>query len=218
MPPLSTTEYNEYLTNLLRGNRSACTRTVEKLLEHNIPVYELYLGLFQPSLYDVGRLWERNEISVAVEHLATAITESLLTLVYPILFRTERVGKKAVISCVTHEYHQIGAKMAADAFELNGWDSYFLGANTPVSDLIELVDQTQPDIVGLSLAVYSHVPQLNDAIEQLRSTFPGANVLVGGQAFRSDGARMIKRYRGVEYVPSVLELDGMITEATGNGR
>ncbi len=92
----------------------------------------LYMDLFQRSLYAVGELWELNKISVAREHLATAITESLLNLVYPRLFENTPTGKKVVVSCAANELHQIGGKIVADFFELNGWESHFLGANTPV--------------------------------------------------------------------------------------
>ena len=98
-------------------------------------VYPFYNNLFQKSLYRVGELWESNRISVAKEHLATAITEGLLNLVYPKLFEPEqyRKGRTILISCTANEFHQIGGKMVADVCELNGWDSHFLGANTPVN-------------------------------------------------------------------------------------
>ena len=69
------------------------------------------------------------------EHLATAISESLLNLTYPRLFAQPRNGKSAVVTCVSNEYHQIGGKMVADIFELNGWRGHFLGANMPEADL-----------------------------------------------------------------------------------
>ena len=151
--PLTENEYRDYLDNLLSGNRQACMDVVQRLLDEKVGVRAIYLDLFQRSLYDVGSMWERNEISVAVEPLATAVTERLMSLVYPVLFRGERVNKKAVVACVANEYHQIGGRMVADIFELNGWDSYFLGANTPTSSLIDMISRTEPDIVGLSLAV-----------------------------------------------------------------
>ncbi|MFW5783131.1 MAG: cobalamin B12-binding domain-containing protein [Spirochaetota bacterium] len=211
--PLAEDQYRGYLDDLLSGNRQACTDVVQKLLDEKVGVRSIYLDLFQRSLYDVGSMWERNEISVAVEHLATAVTERLMSLVYPILFRSERVNRKAVVACVANEYHQIGGKMVADIFELNGWDSFFLGANTPTSELINLVSRTEPEVVGLSLAVYSRLPELQRAIELIRSRFPDTNVLVGGQAFAYGGVEALRVYSGVTYVPSVEELEPLILSA-----
>jgi MerR family transcriptional regulator, light-induced transcriptional regulator len=70
--PLTENAYRGYLDDLLSGNRQACMDVVQKLLGQKVGVRSIYLDLFQRSLYDVGSMWERNEISVAVEHLATA--------------------------------------------------------------------------------------------------------------------------------------------------
>ncbi|MBV5326804.1 MAG: cobalamin-dependent protein, partial [Chlorobium sp.] len=113
--------------------------------------------LFQKSMYRVGELWEINEISVAREHLATTITESMLSITYPHLFTGLQSAKKAIISCTANEYHQLGGKMVADIFELHGWDTHFLGVNTPINELLACIDEIKPDLIGLSLAVYFNV-------------------------------------------------------------
>ena len=82
--------YRDYLENLLKGRRSVCFRTVSSLLDNGVELKTLYLDLFQRSLYEVGDQWESNRISVSTEHLATAITESLLPLAYPRLFSSEK--------------------------------------------------------------------------------------------------------------------------------
>ncbi|MFW6371304.1 MAG: cobalamin B12-binding domain-containing protein, partial [Bacteroidota bacterium] len=119
--------YKDYQKQLLNGNRLACKDIVENLLKEGIQVRDIYLNLFQRSLYEVGALWEANKISVAIEHMCTAITESLINIVYPYLTPMPKVDKKAVVMCTPGEYHQIGARIVADYFELNQWDSYFLG-------------------------------------------------------------------------------------------
>ena len=85
--------YSEYLSHLLSGRRTECNRMVQGLLDAGIAVKDLYKDLLQKSLYEIGWLWERNKISVAREHLATAITEGVMNLVYPALFRTEKKRK-----------------------------------------------------------------------------------------------------------------------------
>ena len=69
--------YQEYLACLLAGNKERCQIIVADLLGAAIEIKELYIGLFQRSLYEIGELWERHKISVAVEHMATAITNFL---------------------------------------------------------------------------------------------------------------------------------------------
>lgn len=202
--------YQEYLELLLAGNRSGCRRMVTTLLDHKIDIKKLYTELFQKSLYDVGRLWERNKISVAREHLSTAITEGVMDLVYPHLFSGERTDKKVIIACTAEEHHQVGGKMVADIFETLGWDSHFLGANTPVDALISLIDEVRPNIVGLSLSMYFNLPRLNTALDAIQSNFMGLNVIVGGQAFALGGTQIVKPYPHVGYLSSITELKGYI--------
>lgn len=211
---LSSDEYNTYLDNLLSGRKDECASLVEELIGRGRRMHDIYVKLFQRSLYDVGSLWEHNRISVASEHLATAVTESLFSLVYPQIFRSERVGKQAVISCVANEFHQIGAKMVADVFELNGWDGLFVGSNTPTDDLLTLVDDKEPDLIGLSLSIYFNLPRLIEIIELINRRFSELRIIVGGQAFRFGGADAVKKFPGVLYVSSLTELEAMIRSET----
>lgn len=202
--------YKSYLSHLLAGNKSDCRAIVEQLIEQEISVQELYTALFQASMYEVGHLWETHQISVAVEHLATAITEGLLHHTYPILFASERIGKSAIISCVPKEYHQIGAKLIADIFELNGWDSYFLGANTPAHSIIKMIDDKQPDLLGLSISLPTSKRWLEQMIETVQSSFPQLDIIIGGQGLVKEGTLLESQYRGLSYINSIDSLEKMI--------
>jgi methanogenic corrinoid protein MtbC1 len=204
--------YETYLTSLLDGKRSKCRDIVQKLLDERIDLKRLYTDLFQRSMYRVGKLWENNQITVANEHLATSITESLLNLAYPSIFARERIGRKAVISCAANELHQIGGKMVADIFELNGWDGYFLGANSPIEETARFIHEIRPDVAGISLSILSNLDHLKRGIEAIRSDFPNMDLLIGGQAFRWGGIDTVKQYAGTEYIQSLNDLEKMIGE------
>jgi methanogenic corrinoid protein MtbC1 len=202
---------DNYIDALIQGNRQACHRIVADLLAGGTEIRTLYSELFQHSLYQVGELWETNRISVAVEHLATSITESLMSLVYPRLFSAEHIGKKAVISCAVNESHQIGAKMVADLFELNGWDGHFLGVNTPVPDQIRFIHDTRPDVAGFSLSIHSTLPMLVEHIDAIRSTFKDLPIIFGGQAFRWGGVEKMDQFSETRYIASLDDLETFIS-------
>jgi len=209
-PLITESLYRRYMDGLMAGERTACADIVRDLLARDIGLYDLYIHLFQRSLYEIGELWEANRISGAVEHLATTITEGLLTLVYPRIFAAEHIGRKAVVSCVANEYHQIGGKMAADVCELNGWDGYFLGANTPTEDLVRFIDQKRPDLLGLSLALDLDFDNLRRVVERVRGAFRNLPIVVGGQAFRRGGSEVIAAYPGVSYIPTLTEFEAIL--------
>jgi len=198
--------YGKYFEQLIKGNKKGCDLIVSQLLDVHTPVQVIYEKLFQRSLYEIGSLWETNKISVAVEHLATSITERLMTRLYPIIFKAEKTGNQSIICCIANEYHQIGARMVADTFELCGWDSYFLGANTPDEDLLDMIEQKHPDVLGLSLSIYFNIKELVSVVEKVRTQFPGLDIMVGGQAFRLGGKEILNRYKNVSYIGSLFEL------------
>ena len=202
--------YFKYFQCLLKGNRRECREIVLSLLENDVDIKSLYVDLFQRALYETGELWAQNQVSVAVEHMATSITESLFPLVYPKIFMAEHTGGKAIISCVANEFHQIGGKMVADILELNGWDTLFLGANTPLLDLMDLINEQQPDQVGLSLSLYSNLPYLLSIIDSIRERYPRLPLFVGGQAFRFGGSEVLSRYEEVTQINSLAELEKYI--------
>jgi hemerythrin-like metal-binding protein len=175
--------FTTYLERLLQGDQKECGLIVQRLLAEGVSFENLYVGLFQRAMYHTGELWMKNEISVATEHLVTAITLRMMTLVHPLLLDSSRNGKTAVVTCVGGELHQVGGKMVSDMFELHGWDSYFLGGNTPVEGLLELIEEKQPEVLCLSVSLSSHIGQFKETVEKTRSRFPDLNILAGGQAF-----------------------------------
>jgi MerR family transcriptional regulator, light-induced transcriptional regulator len=208
--------YQEYQSKIIAGDRGRCVEIVKELLESEIQLKELYIQLFQRSLYEVGRLWETNKISVAVEHLCTSITESLINLVYPYMFAAEHSGKKAVITCTPGEYHQIGARMLADYFELKGWDSYFLGSNTPVTGLVKFIEECHPDLLAVSMSVYFNLNSLHTLVKSVCEYFPDLEIIVGGQAFNWGGADSLKSFTRVTYISSLDDLDDKILNPKQN--
>jgi len=204
--------YSNYFNSLIKGSKNECVAIFDEVIKSNVPVEKIYTQLFQRSLYQVGEYWEMNRISVATEHMATAITENLMIKLQPELFSTERTGKKAVIACVANEYHQVGGKMVADIFEMYGWDGYFVGANTPNTELLRFIESKNPDLIGLSLSIYSNLPELKNTLVKIRQHFPDLPVMVGGQAFRWGGTEIIQNFSNVAYLSSVEDLHKFINQ------
>jgi methanogenic corrinoid protein MtbC1 len=191
---------------LLEGKKRICDNVIDELLEKNVPLIPLYQQLFRPSLYKIGELWEFNKISVATEHMATSIVESLMNRVYANVPLEKRVDNKIVITTVESELHQIGAKMAADISEISGWDSYFLGASVPTQELLRFLHQTKPEVVGLSLSVYFNLDNLEKMIAAIKKEFDQMKILIGGQAFLHGGTDIVDSYSNLYYLPDLNEL------------
>ena len=140
-----------------------------------------------PAQYEVGRRWERNEISVATEHVATAITQYVMAQLYGHLEIPETVRGNAVVTGVEGELHQLGANMVADVLEAEGWNVRFLGTQLPHGDVLGAVEDHEPRLLGVSATVLFNLPAVGRLIEDARSRFGSElRIVVGGGAFRSN--------------------------------
>lgn len=202
--------YLEYLSNLLEGDKNKCAAIVNHLHEDKIDLKDLYTNLFQRSLTRVGKLWESGRICIATEHMASTITECMLGFSSSRLISIPKNGKKAVITCVPKEFHQIGARMVSDIFEVNGWCSYYLGANVPCGEIYELLDEKKPDVLGLSISIYLNLVRLIDMIDKVRDRYPDLTIIIGGQALDKTKSDILHRYKDVHFINDLDSLERFI--------
>lgn len=176
-----------YLTALLRTERRAAAEIISAAVRDGLSIRELYLDVFQPVQREVGRLWQNNEISVAQEHYCTASTQWLMAQFYPQILATPRNGRTVVVACVGNELHEVGTRMVADFFEMDGWDSVYTGANTPTSALVELICRERPNLIALGITMTYHLGTATSLIESLRSDSRCGDVkiIAGGYVFRN---------------------------------
>jgi methanogenic corrinoid protein MtbC1 len=148
------------------------------------PLEQIYTGLLQEAQYEVGRLWEANEISVAQEHYSTAVTQLIMSLLYPRVSETPKTRGTFVGVCVEGEMHEVGIRMVCDLFELRGWKSLYLGASIPSADLLRFVEQRPPDVIGISAIYHLNVEGVRQLITQLRSREQRhVTIMAGGRPF-----------------------------------
>jgi methanogenic corrinoid protein MtbC1 len=173
----------EYVDLLRNAERRAAIDLVLRAADEH-PVEEIYTGLLQEAQYEVGRLWEANEISVAQEHYSTAVTQLVMSLLYPRICDTPKTRGAFVGVCVEGELHEVGIRMVCDLFELRGWRSFYLGSSMPPDDLLRFIEQKRPDVIGISAIYEANVESARKVIAQLRTIAPSdVTILAGGRPF-----------------------------------
>lgn len=187
--PLSKTA-EAYLKALLGGRRDQAGAVIQAARDNGVPMQDIYLHILQPALREVGRLWQLGQISVAQEHFFTAATQVIMARFYDEVFSGPRNGLTMVAACVNGELHEIGMRMVADIFELKGWSTIYLGANTPPAGIVSMTISNGADVLALSATIASHVPFVRNVISMLRAHPQGKRVavLVGGYPFNLEPA------------------------------
>lgn len=202
--------YDQFLNALLEGDRSVCANIIRGQLNKGVPVIEIYESLLKTALYQVGELWEHNKISVATEHLASAIIEAILNEIYPSIRANRNVQKSVALTCVEGELHEVGIRMVSDVFEMHAWNTLFLGSNTPASELARFLKEKNPDVLAISISLYFHIPALEAMIRKISAEFPNLLIFTGGQAFRHGGEAVLSKYKNVIYTPDLFTLNEIL--------
>lgn len=170
-----------YLNATLAGDAVEAVRlAMETGVSAGVSPAELELRMILPAQREVGRLWQENRISVAQEHLATSISQLVMSHLYAHLPRPEANGRRILVACVEGELHDLGARMGADFLEMAGFEVQFLGADVPHSELAAVVEGEQPDLLGLSATMPFRWPSLERAVAEVRAVMPGLPIIVGG--------------------------------------
>jgi len=175
-----------FLSAILGGQRQAALNIVDEALRAGHTHVDIYVNVFTEALHRVGELWEMNKISVAREHIATAITQYAIAAIYPRLVPTAVRRGSMVVTGVAGELHQIGANLVADAMEANGWTVRFLGTNLPHSSVLAAIEEISADILCISTTIVANLPSVADLLQTVRSKLNrhSRKIVLGGTAYR----------------------------------
>jgi MerR family transcriptional regulator, light-induced transcriptional regulator len=178
----------QYLKLLIDGDRHSAGKMIIEAVDNGISVKDIYLHVFQSSLYEVGRLWQENKITVAQEHYITAATQLIMSQLYPYISNNEKTGKVLVATSVSHELHEVGVRMVADFFEMDGWKTYYLGANTPTESVIQTIISKRADLILISATISSHIGEVIELISTIHRCMEcrEPKIIVGGYPFNID--------------------------------
>lgn len=130
-------------------------------------------------------MWQKGELSVGMEHFCTNCTQVIMAMLYPQLFKGSYCEKRLLAACVHGELHELGLRMLSDFFEMDGWDTDYLGANTPLESIVRAIEEKPVDVLAISATMYYHLENAQKIISAVRQA-SDAKILLGGYSFRID--------------------------------
>jgi methanogenic corrinoid protein MtbC1 len=168
---------------------------LNKLQSKEIDVINLYCNILTSALNQMVCKPEEEKIAVFKEHVQTAIVRTILECSYPyILEKREEVGREkrgsAIILCPPEEYHDLGARMVSDFFTIAGYETIFVGSNTPYQDILYSLQIMKPEIIAISVSNYYNLVAAKRMISEIKQiTTLSAKIVVGGYAFHDDDSK-----------------------------
>ena len=178
-------EAENYLSYLINMEKDKAVKYILNLVDNGTAVEDIYLKIFQPVQYEIGRLWQLNQISIAQEHYGTSVTQLAMSQLYPNIFTSFQKGKKALTTCIGDELHELGIRMVADLLELNGWDTIHLGSNTPAPEILEIIEEKNIDVLAISATLPNQLEESKGLISAVREKdkLSQVKIMVGGRLF-----------------------------------
>lgn len=185
--------YDEFMMYFEKENKEKAIPYVLDLLKNQkIDVIELYVNLLTPALNNLSCPKEEEKISIWKEHIKTAIVRTIVECAYPyVMEKKNEIHKEwkgtAVVLCPPEEYHDLGARMVTDFLTICGYETIFVGSNTPQLDFYHAISMIKPAIIAISVSNYYNIVVTKKMIQQIKDKVDyKPAIIVGGNAFNYD--------------------------------
>lgn len=165
---------------LLAGDRKECFRLVRSWQDEGLPEIDIYESVLLPALAMIGGRWERNEVTITTEHIATEIIRQIIGHFAASCCEPPRREGTVMIGCVPNEYHDLAGMIVTNMLEAEGWRVHFYGQSVPHGDVVGHVAQTQPGVAILIMKMLQHLDSTIRLARDIRRVSPSTRVLVGG--------------------------------------
>ncbi len=204
---------NELMRFLLKADHLGSLNLAKGSVHSIADLEEFYIHVLQQAMYEIGCLWERGEISVAQEHLTSAIVNRVMAWLAQLDFKSCPNNKRAIVTACSNEFHELGAWMIADILEYDGWTVRYLGANTPVQDVLNLSYEFKPNILAVSVTMPFNLTVVQQMIFQIKNqeALKDTKIMVGGRSF-NENPKLWERIGANGFANDVIEAKKLARE------
>ncbi len=175
---------NEFKILLATHNKIDCLNYIKNLIKSNIPIKDIYNEILIASMLDVGLPDENDDFDIVTEHIYSNIIRTIIENCSEEICKSSKskVGKTVLLCGVEGEMHDLPIKIVEDHFLLEGFNTIYLGSNTPVSTVEQAVKDFNIDYVAISVTNFYFLSKLNDLATAVKGIDRDVKVIVGGTA------------------------------------
>jgi methanogenic corrinoid protein MtbC1 len=167
-------------------------------LSQGIPPQELLSKGLVVGMYNVGEKFRLNKVFIPDVLMAAKAMYAGMKHLKP-FFQSGQVQRKGtfVIGTVAGDLHDIGKNLVAMIVEGGGWEVVDLGVDVSIDKYVKAVEQHPGCSVGLSTLLTTTMLNMEKAVKELATKFPGIRIIVGGAPLTKEFANKI----GAGYSP-----------------
>ena len=175
----------ELFKKLTSGNIEECIKIYKSYVEI-FNIADFFDKILRPVMAKIGKDWETGKLTIATEHVASNIAQTLVKI---IMDQSSGTGnKKKVMICVpVGEEHHIGCDVLETYLTIKGFKVFNMGTSIPTESIMEFINMKKPDIVLISITIQDNILAGQRLAKKIRgeSKIP---ILVGGYAMQIENA------------------------------
>lgn len=177
-----------YLNLLLLGKEAEAVTMIESLATSKNRIIDLIESVIVQALYGLGQKWQDGIVDVAREHYGTEISRKIVTSIGNKLSTGIQLDKKAICLTLYTEEHHIGLLIISEYLKAMGYQTYYIGGNTPTDAVLKIIEEIEPDLIAFSITLENHVEGLKDLVKIIRehASKKQFKIIAGGQGIKGD--------------------------------
>ncbi|GBL41897.1 hypothetical protein LBMAG54_06120 [Nitrosopumilaceae archaeon] len=162
-------------------------------IKSSVKIYEEYIKIFssadffdkilRPVMYKIGDDWANNRISIATEHVASNVAQTLVKIIMDQV--TGMVNKKKILVCVpVGEEHHLGCDVLETYLSIKGFKVYNMGTSIPTESILSFIESNKPDVILVSITLEDNIPAGQRLVKKIKEQY-NIPILIGGFALQS---------------------------------
>jgi methanogenic corrinoid protein MtbC1 len=203
-----------YADALILGDEIAAEIAIREAMDAHLGAAEIDEWVIAPALWLVGELWERGQLSIAAEHVATEITVRVLALQR----EAQRVAEareryRVMLATPPGESHVVALCMVENLVRGAGYGVVMLDPDVPAPAIAVAAQRYEVDVLCLSATMPGRRDDVLAVIDEVRRTRPSASFVLGGRGLTvEDQMRdQVQLCHGVTEVTEAV--DGLVKHA-----
>lgn len=179
-----------FFETLITGNRQRARTLVDELAASGWTAQRLVADLYWPTYELIDRLHREDQLATLAHHTATRLLRVLVDQNSARLDRAASIGRKVMAFCGPTEADEMGAQMAVDLLESQGFEVIFAGGGIASDEIMTQVNNAKPDVVMMFASGPADLPGIRSIIDNIREVgaCPDVQFAVGAGVFnRAEG-------------------------------
>ena len=171
-----------YAAAILCGDEVAAEIAIREAIEAKLSTAEIDDEIIAPALWLVGELWQRGDLSVADEHIATEISIRVLALQREAhRVAHARGDHRVLLAAPAGELHVVALRMIGNLLREAGYDVVMLGADVPAHALAAAASRHEADVVCLTSTMPGGADRVLIAMDEVQQQRPATRFIIGGR-------------------------------------